>query len=143
MNEVNNQVIELYKDDIIHTLLVVPKKSKDDKNKWRLVADFRKLNSKIINDKFPLTRLENVPDRLGRAKYFSTLDVKSLFHRINLDNESRHLQRFHRKMSYQFKRLSFGLNISSNSFQRMLTIALSGLYPAVVLCVDDIIAFES
>ena len=61
-------------------------KSEGDKKKWRLVVDFKQLNKKIINDKFPLTRIEDVLDKLGRAKYFSTLDMTSSFHQIELKN---------------------------------------------------------
>ena len=64
-------------------------KSEVDKKKWRLVVDFKQLNKKIINDKFPLTRIEDVLDKLGRAKYFSTLDMTSSFHQIELNKRSR------------------------------------------------------
>lgn len=149
-SEINDQVQKLLDDDIIENsvsaynspLLVVPKKSEGDKKKWRLVVDYRQLNKKIINDKFPLTRIEDVLDKLGRAKYFSTLDMTSSFHQIMLDEESRHYTAFSTSNGhYQFKRLPFGLKISSNSFQRMLTIALSGLDSEAFLYVDDIIIF--
>ncbi|XP_059219362.1 uncharacterized protein LOC131995187 isoform X1 [Stomoxys calcitrans] len=38
-------------------LLVAPKKSTDGNKKWRLVIEFRRLNNKIVNGKFPLTRM--------------------------------------------------------------------------------------
>lgn len=150
MEEINKQVDQLLSDNIIENsvspynspLLVVPKKSTEDTRKWRLVVDFRKLNEKIVNDKFPLTRLEDVLDKLGRAKYFSTLDMTSSFHQIDLHENSRPLTAFSTGNGhYQFKRLPFGLKISSNSFQRMLTIALSGLDAEAFLYVDDIIIF--
>ena len=104
--------------------------------------DYRQLNKKIVNDKFPLTRIEDVLDKLGRAKYFSTLDMTSSFHQIPLHRDSRPLTAFSTpKGHFQFKRLPFGLKISSNSFQRMLTIALSGLDSQAFLYVDDIICF--
>ena len=149
-NEIHEQVQELFENDIIEDsnsaynspLLIVPKKSENGKEKWRLVVDFRQLNKKIVNDKFPLTRLEDVLDHLGRAKYFSTLDMTSSFHQIELDQNSRHLTAFSTANGHhQFKRLPFGLKISSNSFQRMLTIALSGLDSNAFLYVDDIIVF--
>lgn len=42
---------------------------------------------------------------------------------------------------YQFKRLPLGLKLSSNSFQRMLAISLSGLKAELFLYVDYIIVF--
>lgn len=140
----------MLKDDIIENskspynapLLLVPKKNVADKKKWRVVVDFRKLNDKIVNDKFPLTRLEDILDKLGRAKWFSTLDMTSSFHQIELHEDSRPLTAFSTTNGYyQFKRLPFGLKISSNSFQRMLTIALAGLESDAFLYVDDIIIY--
>lgn len=148
--EINAQVQDLLKSRVIEPsvspynapLLLVPKKGQTDLKKWRLVVDFRKLNDKIVNDKFPLTRLDDILDRLGRAKYFSTLDMTSSFHQIELDCKSRPLTAFSTPNGhYQYTRLPFGLKISSNSFQRMLTIALSGLESEAFLYVDDIIVF--
>lgn len=149
-NEINEQVDELLKNNIIETsvspfnspLLVVPKKDSQGEKKWRLVVDFRQLNKKIIDDKFPLTRLDDVLDTLGRAKYFSTLDLTSSFHQIELDEESRSKTAFSTlRGHFQFKRLPFGLKISTNSFQRMLSVALAGLSTEAFLYVDDIIIF--
>lgn len=106
------------------------------------MVDFRTLNKKIVDDKFPLTRLDDILDKLRGARYFSTLDMTSSFHQIPLDNVSRKLTAFStNKGHYQFKRLPFGLKISTNSFQRMLSIALSGLSESAFLYVDDIIVF--
>ena len=66
--EVDQQVKKLLDEDIIEhsispynsPLLVVLKKSDSDKKKWQLVVDFRQLYKKIVNDKFPLTRIEDV-----------------------------------------------------------------------------------
>ena len=143
--EIDKQVQKLFEDDIIENstspynsaLLVVPKKSDGDKKKWRLVVDCRQLNKKLVNDKFPLPRIEDVLDKLGRAKFFSTLDMTSSFHQIMLDEKSRPSTAFSTiNGHYQFKRLPFGLKISSNSFQRMLTVALSGLDSKAFLYVD-------
>ena len=138
----DNDIMEDSNSAYNSPLLVVSKNAENGKENWRLVVDFRQLNKKIVNDKFPLTRLEDVLDRLGRAKYFSTLDMTSSFHQINLSEELRHLTAFSTSNGhYQFERLPFGLKISSNSFQRMLTIALSGLDSKAFLYVDDIIIF--
>ena len=70
--------------------------------------------------------------------------MTSSFHQINLAKDSRHLTAFSTPNGhYHFKLLPFGLKISSNSFQRMLTIALSGVDSKAFLYVDDIIIFGS
>lgn len=147
--EILSQIQQMLENDIIEPsdspynspILLVPKKSPDGKKKWRLVVDFRQLNKKIQPDKFPLPRIDDILDQLGRAKYFSTLDLMSGFHQISLDEKSRKFTAFSSDRGhYHFKRLPFGINIAPNSFQRMMNIALSGLPPDVCfLYIDDII----
>ena len=45
-------------------------------------------------DKFPLPRIENILDQLGRAKFFTTLDLMAGFHQIPLDEDSRRFTHF-------------------------------------------------
>lgn len=136
--EIDTQVDKLLNDNIIQAsvspynspILLVPKKSTTDTKKWRLVVDFRQLNKKIVADKFPLPRIDDILDQLGRAKYFSTLDLMSGFHQVELDDNSKRYTAFSTTSGhFEFNRLPFGLNISPNSFQRMMTIALIGLPP--------------
>lgn len=147
--EMDAQVQQMLKDKIIQNsispynnpILLVPKKSTTGVKKWRLVVDFRQLNKRITPDKFPLPRIDEILDQLGRARYFTTLDLMSGFHQIPLTENSKHLTAFSSSTGhYEFNRLPFGLNISPNSFQRMMTIALSGLPPeCAFLYIDDII----
>lgn len=149
LEEIDKQVNKMLADKIIQPsissfnspILLVPKKSETDEKKWRLVVDFRQLNKRIIPDKFPLPRIDEILDHLGRAKYFTTLDLMSGFHQIELDENSKKATAFSTTTGhYEFNRLPFGLNISPNSFQRMMTIALSGLPPeCAFLYIDDII----
>lgn len=63
------------------------------------------------------------------------------FHQIPLDSNSRKYTAFSTNSGhYQFKRLPFGLNISPNSFQRMMAIAMAGLTPErAFIYIDDIV----
>lgn len=80
-------------------------------------------------------------DGLGKAKYFSILDLFSGFHQIELENNSRELTAFSTEQgSFQWKVLPFGLSVAPNSFCRMMSLAFAGL-PAeqAFLYMDDII----
>jgi len=63
------------------------------------------------------------------------------FNQIELEESSRAITSFSTSNgSYRFTRLSFGLKIAPNSFQRMMTIAFSGLEPSQeFLYMDDLI----
>lgn len=68
---------------------IVPKKlDASGKKKWRLVIDYRKLNEKTIEDKYPLPRIDEILDNLGRCTYFSTLDLAQGFHQIEMSPDS-------------------------------------------------------
>jgi len=63
------------------------------------------------------------------------------FHQIELDENSRNVTSFSTSNgSYRFTRLPYGLKIAPNSFQRMMTMAFSGLEPSqAFLYMDDLI----
>lgn len=84
---VNTEVAQLLKDGIIQPsrsaynspVWVVDKKGLDsngNKNK-RLVIDFRKLNEKTIADRYPMPSIPMILANLGKARFFTTLDLKS------------------------------------------------------------------
>lgn len=75
--EIDKQVSQMLKAAIIQPskssynspLWIVPKKCDSKENKrWRLVIDFRQLNSKTISDAYPLPNITDILDRLGGAK---------------------------------------------------------------------------
>lgn len=147
--EINKQVRELLANDLIEIsqssfnspIIIVPKKSNTSEKKYRMCIDFRMLNRKLIPDKFPLPRIDEILDNLGRAKYFSILDLQSGFHQIPLENDSRACTAFSTDNGfYQWKVLPFGLSIAPSSFSRMMTIAFSGLKTEqAFIYMDDII----
>jgi len=77
-------------------LLLVPEKSipGSDKKKWRLVIDYRQINKKLLSDKFPLPRINNILDQLGRATYSSCLDLMSGFHQFEVEKSARDITSF-------------------------------------------------
>lgn len=149
LTEIQTQVDNLLKNDAIEPstspynspMILVPKKSTDGNRKYRLCIDYRKLNDKLIPDKFPLPRIDEILDCLGRAKYFSVIDLAQGFHQIPINPDSRDYTSFSTPTgAYRWKVLPFGLNISPNSFSRMMSIAFSGLIPSTCfLYIDDII----
>lgn len=148
-SEINSQVKALLSKDLIELstssynspLLLVPKKSTDGTRKWRLCVDYRLLNKKLIPDKFPLPRIEEIIDSLGNAKHFSVMDLQSGFHQIPLDKKSRPTTAFSTENGfYQWKVLPFGLSVAPSSFSRMMALTFSGLGPnRAFIYMDDII----
>lgn len=136
--EIGNNVKKLLKENLIELsisnynspLILVPKKSLDGKPKFRMCVDYRKLNRKLIPDRFPLPRIEDIFDNLGKSKFFSIMDLQSGFHQIPLAQNSRKYTAFSTNGGmYQWKVLPFGLSVAPGSFSRMMALAFSGLSP--------------
>ncbi|GBG81558.1 hypothetical protein CBR_g32548 [Chara braunii] len=66
-------------------VLFVRKKNKD----LRLCIDYRKLNAQTIRNVGPLPRIDDLLERLGGAKFFSKLDLKSGYHQLEIRKEDR------------------------------------------------------
>lgn len=137
----DNELIELSTSPYNSPVIIVPKKSTDGKPKHRMCIDYRKLNKKIIPDKFPLPRIEEILEGLGRAKFFSVMDLFSGYHQIPLAKESRPCTAFSTDNGfYQWTVLPFGINVAPSSFSRMMSIAFSGLSPQKAFTyMDDLI----
>ena len=95
-------------------------------------------------DAFPLPRIDETLDRLGDAKYFSTLDMGSGFWQVPLVERAKERTAFvtHRGQ-FQWNRMPFGLCNATATFQRLMTKVLTNVaqkYGNIVLCyVDDIL----
>jgi len=88
---VDRQIEELLRDGIIKPskspynspVWVVPKKPKPNGEKqYRMVIDFKRLNAVTIADTYPIPDINSILASLGKAKYFTTLDLTSGFHQI-------------------------------------------------------------
>ncbi|GBG62519.1 Glycine decarboxlase T-protein (GDC-T) [Chara braunii] len=67
-------------------VLFVRKKNKD----LRLCIDYCKLNEQTIRNAGPLPRIDDLLERLGGAKFFSKLDLKSGYHQLEIRKEDRY-----------------------------------------------------
>ncbi|CAK1590219.1 unnamed protein product [Parnassius mnemosyne] len=99
---------------------IVPKKADaSGKIKWRLVVDFRKVNEKTVDDKYPIPNITDVLDKLGKCQYFTTLDLASGFYQVEMDPADIHKTAFNVENGhYEFLRMPMGLKNSPSTFQR-------------------------
>lgn len=124
-------------------VVLVPKKNQDE---YRLVIDYRKLNSVTKKDAYPLPYVSSILDRLRDARYLSSIDIKSAYWHIPMKESSRELTAFTipGRGLYQFKRMPFGLTNAPATFQRLIDRVLGAdLEPHVFVYLDDIIILSA
>lgn len=112
-----------------------------DKTKWRLVLDMREVNKAIYRETYPLPTMEKFHAKLFGARFFTKFDLKSAFHHLELDEESRDLTTFMTpKGARRFTRLLFGVNCAPEIFQKTMDNVFRGL-DGVIVYIDDILIF--
>ena len=120
-------------------IVVVPK---GDGGK-RLCIDFRALNSITRTFIWPMPRVEDILAKLGKAKYFTTLDLRSGYHHIALDKQSIKKTAFCTPFGkYEYLKVPFGLAQAPSYFQKLMNKVLKGLNFAFAY-LDDIIIFSN
>ena len=50
-----------------------------------MCVDYGYTNEKTIKDSYALPRIEEMFDALARSKYYSTLDMKSGYHQVEIE----------------------------------------------------------
>ena len=93
----------------------------------------------------PLPRIEEALDALGKAKYFSCLDLTSGFLQVKVTEEDQQKTAFTTPMGlFEFTRMPFGLVNAPATFQRLMTTVFSGMnFESVLLYLDDVIIYSS
>lgn len=119
-------------------IVMVPKKD----GSWRFCVDYRKLNSVTTRDAYPLPYVSNILDKLRDARYLSSLDIKSAYFQVPLEESSKEKTAFTvpSRGLYQFKRLPFGLHNAPATWQRLIDRVLGmDLEPYLFVYLDDVI----
>ena len=101
-----------------------------------VVIDYRKLNPQTIPDKFPLPNVNDLLNQLLGSKYFTTIDLATGFHQIEMHED---YSIFHRH--YEFTRMPFGLCNAPPTFQRAMNMLLFNV-PNTLVYIDAVLIFS-
>ena len=108
----------------------------------RFCVDYRVLNSVTKPDVFPLPRINDLLDQLGKSKYYTTLDLVSGYWQIRVHDNSQEKTVFatHQGL-YEFRVMPFGVMNAPAVFQRLMQGVLSGLQ-FISVYLDDVIVYS-
>ena len=111
----------------------------------RFCIDLRKLNAQTIKDAYSLPRIDETLHCLGGATIFSSLDLKSGYWQVEMEEESKPLTAFTVGPLgfYKCKRMPFGLTNTPATFQCLMENCLGELHLSwCIIYLDDIIVFS-
>ena len=90
-----------------------------------------------------MPRIEDLIERLGRAKFLTTLDLCKGYWQVPLTESSKDLTTFRVPGGlYWFRTMPFGLHGAPATFQRLVDAVLSGAEGYAAAYMDDIVVFS-
>ena len=134
------QVIQESKSSYAAPIVIVRKKS----GAIRMCCDYRQLNAKISRDVYPIPRIEESLDTMSGSKIFSTIDLASAYHQVEVEPEDRPKTAFTTPFGlYEWTRMPFGLSNAPATFQRLMsTIFRDDVLERLIVYLDDIVVFS-
>jgi hypothetical protein len=133
-------VIEPSKSEWSSPIVIVPKKD----NTLRICIDFRKLNAQSRFDAYPMPRIDDLLERIGQAKYITTLDLCKGYWQVPLEEASRPYTAFRTPLGlFQFTVLPFGLHGAPATFQRLMDQVLRGCEEWSAAYLDDVVIYST
>ena len=108
-----NKIIEPSSSNWSSPCILVPKPD----GTYRFCTDFRRLNEITMADSFPLPRIEDCIDKIGRAKYVTTLDLLKGYWQVPLTISAKELSAFVTPQGlYQYCVMPFGMKNAPATF---------------------------
>ena len=144
---VEKELKQMLADDIIEPVtgpaswvspLVIVNKPKQP-GKIRICVDSRWANTAILRQRHVMPTLDDLIHQLNGSQVFTKLDLRNAFLQLELAPYSRYITTFSSHIGlFRYKRLSFGLSVSSELFQSTISQLISNI-PGVINICDDIL----
>lgn len=109
--------------------------------KIRVCLDSRRINAMTVKDAYPMQNMQDIFHRLGRAKFYSIIDLKDAYFQIPLKEESRNYTAFRTSQGlFRFVVCPFGLTNAPFTMCRLMDKVIGfDLQPHVFVYLDDIV----
>ena len=146
---VKDHINKMYQRDVIRPsnsswaspILLVQKKN----GKTRFCVDYCKLNKVSIKDAYPLPRMDDIFSVLGKASYYTMIDLTDAFWSIRVREEEIPKTAFITKYGlWEFISMPFGLTNAPATQQCFIEAVLQGLlWECCFAYIDDILCYSN
>uniref|UniRef100_A0A8C5QSI0 Gypsy retrotransposon integrase-like protein 1 n=3 Tax=Leptobrachium leishanense TaxID=445787 RepID=A0A8C5QSI0_9ANUR len=110
----------------------------------RFCNDFRKLNSISKFDTYPMPRVDELIERLGKARYLTTIDLTKGYWQVPLTEQAKEKTAFSTPQGlFQYTVLPFGLHGAPATFQRLMDKILRPHARYAAAYLDDVVVFST
>ncbi|KAL2081694.1 hypothetical protein ACEWY4_023547 [Coilia grayii] len=128
-------VIEPSCSDWCSPVVLVPKRD----GSIRFCIDFRQVNALSKVDPYPMPRINELVERLGKAKYITTIDLSRGYWQVPLSPRAKEVTAFRTPFGlYHFNVMPVGLQGAPASFQRLMDRVLRGTHQFAAAYLDDV-----
>ena len=118
--------------------ILVPKPDRS----YRFCTDYRKVNACTKTDSFPIPRIDDCIDRIGKAKYVSKFDLLKGYWQIPLTKRAQEISAFATPQGlFQYTVMPFGMKNAPATFQRLVNSLVSSLEGCEAY-IDDLVVYS-
>ena len=108
---------------------------------FRMCTDYRKVNSCTKTDTFPIPRIDDCIDKIGRSKFVYKFDLLKGYWQIPVTEKAKEISAFVTTDGLlKYKIMPFDAKNSPDTFQRLVNKVISGL-DGVAAYIDDVIIY--
>ena len=109
---------------------------------YRMCTDYRKVNCVTKTDTFPIPRMDDCIDKVGKARYVTKFDLLKGFWQVPLTDRAKEISAFVTPDGlFQYKVMPFGMKNSPASFQRLINKVIADLEGCEAY-IDDVIIYS-
>jgi len=115
--------------------LLTPKPDKS----FRMCTDYRKVNALTRLDSYPLPRIDDLIDAVGKSRFVTKIDLLKGYYQVPLTEQAKLISAFITPDGlYQYTVMPFGLTNAPATFQRLMNKIISGIKGTGVY-IDDVV----
>lgn len=110
----------------------------------RLCVDFRGLNRVTRKNRYPLPLIPELVDRLGKARYFSKIDLRNAYYQVRIREGDEWKTAFRTRYGhFEYRVMPFGLTNAPATFQHLVNTTFTDMLDTcVVAYLDDILIYS-